>query len=56
MPKKLSKTEFVARALYCEVVNDPNYDFDADPRGWADLMFKRNARAAIRATKQYEQQ
>lgn len=44
----------VAKALYCEQVNNPDYDFQKDPRGWAKVMFLRRARVAIKTVRAYD--
>jgi len=44
--------EKVARALYCERIGDPDYDFEDDPRGWSRSMHIAQARAAIEAMRE----
>lgn len=52
--KKMSRVLFIAQELYRASSGGDDYDFIEDPYGWADLMFKDKARAAIRAYKQYD--
>jgi len=52
--RKLSRTEQVARALYC--MDTGPYDFNADPKGWFKNRFMRMARIAIRIADNTRQQ